>query len=112
MTITDDNHDFNALGRDFMRLSFVVNTRGDIPGHLIAILGKCVRHPTSEYAPTAKKNLIGFAKDPDVKYCLELIIKNNSDQLKTILPLAKDILETGNKELEKENKPGSFKSKL
>jgi hypothetical protein len=113
MAITDDNHDSNAIGRDFMRLSHAVNTKGDVPGHLIAILGKCVRHPSSEYAPAAKTNLISFVvQDPDVKDCLETMIKNYSDQLKDIIPLAKDILEIGNKKLAENNKATGLKSKL
>lgn len=113
MSITDDNHDSEAIGRDFMRLSHVVIAKGDVPGHLIAILGKCVRHPSSVYAPSAKTNLISFVvQNPDVKYCLELIIKNYSDQLKDIIPLAKAIQESGNIKLAQESKTGSFKSKL
>lgn len=113
MAITDDNHDSEAIGRDFMRLSHVVIAKGDVPGHLIAILDKCVRHPSSVYAPAAKTNLIIFVvRDPAVKYCLELIIKNYSEQLKDIIPLAKEILESGNKELAQESKTGGFKSKL
>lgn len=113
MAITDDNHDSEAIGRDFMRLSHVVNARGDVPGHLIAILGKCVRHPSSVYAPAARTNLISFVvQDPDVKYCFEVIITKYSDQLKDIIPLAKEILESSNKELAEENKTRGFKSKL
>lgn len=113
MAITDDNHDSEAIGRDFMRLSHVVIAKGDVPGHLIAILEKCVRHPSSEYAPTAKKNLISYVvQNPDVKYCFEVMITKYSDRLKHIIPLAKEILESGNKELAEENKTRGFKSKL
>lgn len=57
MAITDDDHDSNAFSRDFIRLPFVTITKGDIPGHLSAILTKCVRHPTSDYAEMVKQSL-------------------------------------------------------